>query len=693
LTGGDDMATDFPCFKLLYLIPGKERAIKYFLNMSKSTRLNLNEVESLFKSITYFHSIFNLNSLTEEQIKKYYLDAPYAKCADLKEDILRELGSMKINPCKICEYSSSYQNDEKIKEMRIFYYLLSHPNDVENWKLISPKKHFKSQFIYLTSDNNMPNIFQIPLFEKMYSLLLNYITSSPDVVAYENITDIIYPVKMRFFSTHLKDLRDCSDQMFQIIMTQLRDDYIKCDIPDTEQFLELLQSFPKRRSYTAKSFLPEAFKNLKFDEPQNQISIPNFLGSIVPDSITPREKSCPKSLAPMQKTHEISSLEELRALAVQDNKPLEKPPVESIPPIVETDNSKTLKVQESTSLFSINKATNDLEDKSFTDCSEQEHSSLFDENGRFNLSKEIESCCVLYLHPHDIYSMLQLIGKEEWIGIERATDGNKDGIFIYLGSGHAAYFLDLEILDSEIIKCLFFYEHLSVISMNGCGIFHFLLLQGVHAYPKITSLTSKYNAVFKTDLLYPAAELMDLIKDSSTKFIYSPAIELVQNYNTMNLIIGKKSEENNCHKSEEDYLFYEFALGSSMNISKITGLKLCNLKRNTFFNNIFLFDGLFIKEGDGVVCNFNFSFKKNNGIVPINLLNKIMVFVISHIFKNRNLWKFKPILLSYDTEHLAIYVHTNSRELISIVEENVCMHLAKQGKFFGMDAPHIIINT
>lgn len=687
------MATDFPCFKLLYLIPGKERVIKYFLNMSKSTRLNINEVETLFKSITYFHSIFNIDSLTEEQIKKYYFDAPYTKCVNLKEDVLKELGSIKINPCKICEYSSSYQNDEKIKEMKLFYYLLSHPNDVENWKLISPKKHFKSQFVFLTSENSIHNLFQIPLYEKMYSLLLSHITSSPEVVVYENITDIIYHVKMRFFSTQLKDFRDCSDQIFQLIMTQLRDDSVKCSIPDTEQFLELLQSFPKRRSYSAKSFLPEAFKNLKFDEPQDQISIPNFLGSIVRDSKTPEEKSCLKSVAPAQTTNEISSLEDLRALAIQDNKPLENPPIESILPIVDADNSKALKVQESTSFFSTINASNDLENESIVNDSEQVLSSLFDEHGCLNLKNEIETCCVLYLHPHDIYSMLQLIGKEEWIGIERATDGKRDGVFIYLGSGHAAYFLDLEMIDSEIIKCLLFYEHISVITMNGCGIFHILLLHGIHAYPKITSLTSKYNAAFKTDILYPADELMGLIKNSSIKFMYSPVIELVQNYNTMNLAIGKRLEENNCHRCEEDYLFFEYALGTSMNISKITGLKLCNLKRNTFFNNIFLFDGLYIKDRDGTVCNFNFSFKKNNNIVPIELQHKIMVYVISHIFKNRNLWKFKPILLFYDTEYLSIFVHTTSRELISIVEENVCMHLAKQGKFFGMDAPHIIINT
>lgn len=693
------MTIDCPCFKLLYFIPGKERAIRFFLNMAKATRLNLDEVESLFQLMNNLQPVFGMNSLSEEQINQYYKDAPYTKCSDVKEDLLREMGSLKINPCKMCKYSSSYVNAEHEKEIIVFHYLLSHPDEVENWKLISPKKQFKSQFLYLVFDKNEPRAFQISLYEKLFSLLSNYIISSQDMVAYDNIFDLIYRVKMRFLSIHLKNLHDSSDQLFQQIVTQLENEFAKYDVPSAEQFQKTLQDLTKRKRYTAQTFLPEVFKNLGFDGPTDQNGAPSFLGAIANEPKTVIASDNLKSpIIPYEK--QIFTIDDLRLIANHESILTETSdiPIYECPSSVEADaliSSEHTEDILTPFLSDTTESVKELLEETETEKEkyDQASNSMFDEYGRVDLSNEVRKYCVIPLHPHDIYSMLPLIGKEQWIGIERAVSGDTEGILVYLGSGRAAYYLETAILDDEILKCLFFYDSIAIISMDACGIFHYLLQYGIYIFPKMTSLTAKYNATFKTNLIFPIAELKELIREEATEFLFSPAIELIQNYYLMSQILGRKMEEYSRHKSEQDYMFFEFALGTSIDISKITGLLLHNLRRKTFFYNEFLYDGLFNKVAVGTICSFQFSFKINNILVPIEQQYKVMAYVISHIFKSRNIWRFKPLLLYYDTERLIIYIQTTSSESLGIIEENVCMHVARQCKFFGMDVPHIIVNT
>jgi len=699
---------DFPCFYILYFANQSCR-IEIFLKLAKATRLNLTELHERFDILRKSGIEFNSNSINSETLNKYYNNEPYGICHELFESIAEPLNIKDFNPCKICPYSHSYANKNRNNEASVFKYLLSHP-DAGIWNVKNPKTFFRSNHLLILKEADRTRIITLQLFYRLFLSANKNIAGKlkPGNIILE---DILERLKSQLILSSFRGTGISPDIIMQAVAKILIFEFEKSEtITDEKQYYEVTAKIKKRYTYRPRSFLPDEMKQFQFNDSRGYVVIPDSLGSIRPSAsdecykvVTP---SSPVSSDRVFNLHEIAKIASGQ-LQIHKSESSQKystvhtdiivPPFTPEPKTSQAANifDETSPETTSATLLNINVAESDstiaapaIEVEPANNV--QQYSSIFDESGIINISNEVSRFLVITLHPHDIYTFLTIIRKEEWIGAERAADRD-DGILILCGSGKAVFFLPRDVLNTDILKCIFCRDWVTVISMNATPIFSFLIEQETYIFPNIISLSARYNAYYKLETLNPIAALYELIGSSAIPFIFSETIRLLQNYGQFCLALGQLVERTNRYRIEKNYLFYEYALGTAMNIGRKGQIDSRNFKRLGYFDNVFSFDGKPRRLINQTICTFYFSLTAKGDSGHQLYQRNFIVYSLAYIYKNSTLWRYQPVLLFYNFDCLTLRFNATREESLGHIEETISRILVKNCKKLNLNPPVIHI--
>jgi len=725
------MANMFPCLQAISLIPTIGMRTEFFLNMAKAVRMNQAEMEICFEEKKKSGVDFGVQSLSAEAIKTFFLDAPYGDCQNILTAAISPSGIKDFNVCATCPHSSAYANQNLNYESIALKYMLEHTSVKSIWKIKNPKTFFRSNFIISLIEGERTRDMVVQLYYRIYLAVKKNIVDV--AIQSENLSlrQIVDLIQTQLMLSTFRGSSFSNDVVMRYVSNLLESEFKKCGLVDERTYLSACTKLQQRYSYKARPFLPDTVKNYGFDNSNNINSFPNFLGNckpaqsrraaIVPGKPASHDKPffkqedlskiasgeititqhSPSTVDPAgpdalptkaasgdhgaTKNRKIPAGEALK----EENKksrtsgiPVEKPPADTKP------IERNLKPSASGELVEPVEQNYDVASSLLSQKADYDFP-LFDEFGRIDITAEVKSLYIISLYPYDLYTFLSIIRKENWIGVERAVVHGADGLFVFRGSGLSAYFLSCEMLDTEIIKCLFCRKWVSVYTMSACSIFSLMNELGVYIFPELTSLSAKYNAANNSNILCPAKEMIELIGEDRIPFHGSSAIRLIQNYKLADDKLGKLVEKTKRGKLVMDFLYYEYALGSSMYIGEITGCSTCNLNRLSYLENEFSFDGLHQKVKGKTICSFHLSLSIK-GENSSSIINKhFMLQALSSIFKCSDIWRFYPVLLFYNEECITMCFSTTNHECLSIIEECVCRIFAKCGQKLRISPPFV----
>lgn len=185
--------------------------------------------------------------------------------------------------------------------------------------------------------------------------------------------------------------------------------------------------------------------------------------------------------------------------------------------------------------------------------------------------------------------------------------------------------------------------------------------------------------------LCPVEEILRFTGVVEEKTDYDLIDDFYKNYKKISANLLLKLDETGHKKFFSIYNFYEIFLSTSNRISNVLTCNFVNLKRENYLKNIFTYGLPLKKRTAGTVISTSFTFEGMN----YSAYPRFFPSLINRIMNEQPITSMKPYLLSYDDNHINIFISRTYKDDVSIANEQIYMAIINTAKQFRLSAPII----